>query len=119
MDATEQLTLAGFLVEAARRTRGRTVIASEAELRDPLKAILDRIRHMPARVEHRLLLRVLRALTKPMADESFSTADLAALGLSASQILSALADDLTSGRYRPDDIQAALLIHEISPSSSP
>lgn len=115
MDLTEKLSVAGFIFELAGRIRGRTAIATEIELRDPLRAILDRIRHMPATVEHRLLLRVLRALTKPMADASFSAADVAALSLPASQLLSALVDDLASGRYRADDIQAALLIHPISP----
>lgn len=118
MEAMETLTFAGFLVEVGRRTRGRTAIASEAELRDPLKAIMDRIRYMPAAVEHRLLLRVLRALATPTADESFSAADVAALSLPAAQLLCALVDDLTSGRYRRADIEAALRIHPTSPSSS-
>lgn len=89
-------------------------IGTEFELRDPLKAIMDRIRHSPDTVEHRLLLRVVRALSEPEAEEDFNCGDVAALSLSVSQLLFALVDDLTSGRYRRDDLQSTLLIYKIS-----
>lgn len=117
MDTPEKLSLAGFIFELAYRVQGRTAIATESELRDPLQAIMDRLRHMPATVESRLLMRVLHALAKPTADEDFSKAEVAALSLSVSQLLSATVDDLTSGRYRSDDIRAALRISTISTAS--
>ncbi|MBI3894334.1 MAG: hypothetical protein HY313_00235 [Acidobacteria bacterium] len=85
--------------------RGRTAIATEIELHDPLRAILDRIRHSPATVESRLLVRVLHALTWLTADEDFSKAEVAALSLAAAQLLYATVHDRTSGRYCSDDIQ--------------
>ena len=115
MNTPEKLSLAGFILEVGGRVRGRTAIATEIELRDPLKAILDRIRHSPATVEHKLLLRVLYALTKPTADEDFSRAEVASLSLSVSQLLYATVQDVTSGRYRRADIKAAVFIYTISP----
>ena len=111
---TEQISLSVFLVEARRRAPQGVPRSVEAELSDPLAAILTRIRIAPETMEHRVLARLLQSMVTESAEGTFRKAEIAAFGPAVLQLLSAFIDDLTGGRYKRSSIRSQLIDHKLS-----
>ena len=112
--SADRISLAAFVVEVRRRAPQGTLVVSEAKLRDPLAAILTRVRNDPNTMEHRVLQRLLRCFIDEPPMDTFRSAELSVFGQAVLVLLSAFIDDLTSGRYTRTAIRSALAVHQIS-----
>lgn len=114
MVASDQINLAAFLAEARRRASPGTTSPSEADLREPLFALLARHKTAPETLEHRVLARLLHSMAEEPRPRAFARSDIAALSPPVLQLLVAFVDDLMSGRYLRAEVRSLLLEHKIS-----
>lgn len=106
----DTICLAEFLAEVRRRASGHLAHVFDYELRDPLAALRKRMQNSPHTGENQTLLRILELVTQENENITCRSNDVAALGSGTLLLLSALIDDLTSGRYSRTEMQKALLV---------
>lgn len=89
-------------------------MVSEAEQRDPLGAMIARIRSATETMEHRVLARLLWGVVdEPTTETTFRVTEIAALSPAVFTLLSAFIDDYTGGRYERNTIRSALFSNKI------
>ena len=111
----DEVSLGTFLLEVCRRAPQGASKVSEASLRDPLGAMITRIRCTPHTMEHRVLARLLQGVSEESATQStFRVAEIAAFSPALLQLVSAFINDYLNGRYDKSIIRSILATHEIS-----
>jgi len=102
--AKDDLSLAGFIVELSRR-RSRTFAAHlNGESRTPLPAILYRIYEAPYTLEHRTVVRILKAIVRNSLKSELHEDELTALSPDMLHLLYYLISDFKECRYSPEQI---------------
>ncbi|OGZ07272.1 MAG: hypothetical protein A3C13_02570 [Candidatus Lloydbacteria bacterium RIFCSPHIGHO2_02_FULL_50_11] len=109
---TEFLSTAALLTALRHRAEGLHTKLSSDEARDPLQALLNRLRERPATGEAKAAARVLSHLIRPEANEKFLAADLYLLPGELLALLDLLIDDRISGRYGSAEWQRACRVLE-------
>lgn len=108
------ISLAAFLVEIRRRAPREASRVSEIELREPLDALITRIRSAPYTMEHRVLAQMLTRMGEDSGKTLIRVTEVVALSSAVLVLLSAFINDLMSGRYDQVTIRTALVGLEIS-----
>lgn len=115
----DRISLAALLVEVRRRAPRDPSGVSESELRDPLDALIARIRSAPYAMEHRVLAQVLIHMGEDSSQIMIRLPEIDAFGSAVLLLLSAFTNDYMSGRYDQAALQAALVDLEVSTFSGP
>jgi len=96
-----------------------TPLVSGVEERDPFGAMITRIGCASNTMEHRVLARLLWGVIEESATETtFHVTEIAARSPAVLLLLSAFIDDYWSGIYDRAAIRSALLINEISTTTT-